>query len=150
MTDDPASIDQFVTYQVVQLANQFERHADQYLKEFPGMNGKKWRILVHIRKFQHKQPAEIATLMNLDFGYIVGLLSEMSYDGYLVSDNGPDGIEYSLTPAGIELYETLEPFMRNRQRNLIKGIETEQLEQFRHTLRQLQDNTRDYMGKKDT
>lgn len=149
MSEEKTAFNQFVTFQIVRLANKYERHADAYLKEFPGMSGKKWRLLVHISQYQQNQPADIAAVMNLDMGMVIGLLSEMCYDGYLASENGSDGIEYLLTDAGVELYETLRPFMQNRQSKLLEGIDQDQLALFHATLNKLHKNTNDLLGDHD-
>ena len=134
------ALDRFVTIKIVQLAQKYAYHANNYLSAFPGMNVHKWRLLVHMVEWGRHAPIDIAKASRREPAEIIGHLSEMVHHGYLEPSFGGDGVHYQITEKGNELYATLLPFMQNRQSRLIEGPDEEQLSLMHSLLDQLVDN----------
>ena len=122
-------VEQFVSLLVTQLAKRFDRHANLYLGQITDISVHDWRLLVHVYNFRKQKLPDVAKVMNLKPEQAAALARSLSEKHFVQLIDGPDGTVLEPTSVGKGVYETILPYMQQRQELLLEGLsEPEQVQ----------------------
>ena len=117
--------EEFLTYRLSVLSNQFSRHATDILWRKAEIHLSEWRVMALLGTRGKLSITEIATIMHMDRGLISRTLSQLTDKGLVLSERQRQDrrlISATLTTRGRELFEIVLPVMQKRQIYLLSCL----------------------------
>ncbi len=127
----------FIARLVFQLAKKIERHGDRYLRRVAQIGVHDWRLLVYIYDYKVARLSEIAQAMNYDPAHMQIMANSLCSRHYARMVETPDGPGVVATSIGEGIYQTILPYMVERQKKLRSVFDDAEFQQMRTLLGKL-------------
>lgn len=141
----PATLEDLIGFQVARLSNTLARAADlRYLREFD-LSVSEWRCLASLASLKQASVVELAALTQTDKAWVSRTLGRLVGRGLVVQQvDEQDGrrVLASLTKAGAELNRKVLRMARQRNRELLKGLDPAAIESLHRMFGHLQEVAR--------
>ena len=138
-------MDDFITYQVVVLAQMFGREATRTYAEKWGLSLPRYRVLTVLGKLPPVSLLELTTHTQMDKGQISRVVGQLEDDGLLAREaDANDGRRQilSLTESGKELFRQTIEVSEIRQNEILSVLTGDELEALKNTLNKLSGHMR--------
>lgn len=130
-------LSRFLTYRISRLHGQLNAQASRILRESVGLTLNQWRMLAFIGGAERVTARELIGYTAMDKGLVSRNVTSLIEVGLVVST--PHETDHrkhvlSLTPSGIDVFETALPLMRRRQAKLQENLSAEDIATFRRVI----------------